>query len=131
MAARVSVALVALAMLVWLGVMERNVRLQAGAVDALRTGSALRDPARTQADLRRARLLNPDTAPDVTRAVVYRAVGRPRQAVVLLENVVRREPDNLAAWGVLRLSAAGNDADAFRRSLSALRRLDPINVPPR
>jgi hypothetical protein len=131
MAARASVVLLALVMLAWLGVMERNLRLQAEGVAALRTGSALRDPARTQADLRRARLLNPDTAPDVTRAVVYRAVGRPRQAIALLETVVRREPDNLAAWSVLRLSAAGNDPDAFRRSLSALRRLDPVNVPPR
>lgn len=122
---RAAVVVVAVAVLAWLGVMYRDAYLQARGVAGLRDG----DLAAAASDLRRARLLNPDAAPDVTRAVIYRARGDDRAAVALLDDVVRREPDNLAAWSVMRLSATGTDPNAFRRSLIALQRLDPVNVP--
>ena len=120
-----AVVVVAVAVLAWLDVMYRDAYLQARGVAELRDG----DLSAAASDLRRARLLNPDAAPDVTRAVIYRARGDDRAAVALLDDVVRREPDNLAAWGVMRLSATGTDPNAFRRSLIALQRLDPVNVP--
>ena len=127
MVARGVVAVVGVCLIAWLGVMERDRRLQARADDAIHA----RDLTRAERDLRGARLLNPDTAPDVTRAVLYRAGGQQERAIALLQDVVRREPDNLTAWSVLRLSAAGTDPAAFRRSLAALQRLDPVSVPRR
>ena len=121
---RIAVAVVAVVVLAWLGVMYRDAHLQARGVAAL----GERDLRAAEADLRAARFLNPDAAPDVTRAVIHRAQGRERDAIALLE-VVRREPDNLSAWSVMRLSAAGTDPAAFRRSLAQLQRLDPVNVP--
>jgi hypothetical protein len=127
MVARALVAVVAVCVIAWLGVMERDGRLQWRADDAIHA----HDLTRAERDLRGARLLNPDTAPDVTRAVLYRARGQQRRAIALLDDVVRREPDNLTAWSVLRLSATGTDPSAFRRSLVALQRLDPLSVPRR
>jgi cytochrome c-type biogenesis protein CcmH/NrfG len=59
---------------------------------------------------------------------VLQARGRPADAVALLEDVVRRQPDNLVAWGVLHQVARGRDAGAAERALAARRRLDPLSV---
>jgi predicted Zn-dependent protease len=127
-AARVAVALVAVAALAWLGVMERDAYLRARGVE---TAGQLRKPAdfaRAEADLRAARLLNPDATPDVDRAVLYLAAGRRRDAVALLEDVVRSEPDNRTAWVVLYGASDRRDAAAAERALAALRRIDPLNA---
>jgi tetratricopeptide (TPR) repeat protein len=126
--ARACVALVAVAVLGWLAVMERDARLLARGVEALQPGSSPGELERAEADLRRARLLNPDTAPDVNRALLYRARGEAERAAATLEDVLRREPDNLVAWAVLGLLARGRDEPAVRRALAAQRRLDPINA---
>jgi predicted Zn-dependent protease len=119
--ARIAVAAVAVLVLAWLAVMERDVRL-------LATGSAAaerRDVAAAEADFRSARTLNPDTTPDLRRAFLYQATGRGEEAVALLENVVRREPDNLPAWGLLLTFTRESDPATARRALAAARRLDP------
>ena len=122
---RVAVAVVAVVVLAWLGVMYRDAHLQARGVAAL----GERDLRAAEADLRAARFLNPDAGPDVTRGVIYRGQGRERDAIALLEEVVRREPDNLRAWTVMRLLAAGIDPATYRRSQAELQRLDPVNFP--
>jgi hypothetical protein len=126
---RIAVAIVAVVVIAWLGVMYRDAHLQARGVAVLRDRSADRDLRGAEADLLAARFLNPDAAPDTTRAVIYRAQGRDRDAIALLDEIVRREPDNLSAWSVMRLSATGTDTAAFKRSLAQLQRLDPVNVP--
>jgi tetratricopeptide (TPR) repeat protein len=113
--------------LAWLGVMERDARLYARGLDTARNLHAPGSFARAEADLKGARLLNPDSAPDYARAVVYRGGGRPAQAIALLDEIVRREPDNLAAWGALYALARDDPATA-RRALDARRRLDPVNA---
>jgi cytochrome c-type biogenesis protein CcmH/NrfG len=118
---RVFVIIVAAAVLVWLGVMERAVRLQAGGTAA----AEARDFDAADRDFRGARLLNPDTTPDAQRAFVYQAGGRSEDAVALLEEVVRREPDNLQAWGLLYAFTRERDPGSARRALEARRRLDP------
>jgi predicted Zn-dependent protease len=105
---RAAVILVAVVVIGWLGVMERAVRLQAGAA--------------TVADYRAARLLNPDTLPDVRRAFRYQGAGRRQEAAALLEDVLRREPDNLEAWGLLYAFTKDE------RALEARRRLDPLGA---
>lgn len=124
MLARAAVAVVAVLVLGWLGVMERNLRLQERGAAALNSKGDPAVLARAETDLRRATLLNPGTMPDLSRALVRRARGRTGEAAALLEDVVRREPDNLTAWRVLRLLSP----EAAGRSLAAQRRLDPVNA---
>ena len=107
---RAAVIAVAIAAFGWLALMERSVRLQTS-----RGTSA-------EADFRAARLLNPDTLPDVRRAFLLQSRGNAHQAARVLEDVLRREPDNLEAWGLLY--AFTKD----QRALAARRRLDPLGA---
>lgn len=104
---RAAAIVAALLALGWLGLMERSVRLQASP---------------TEDRLRAARTLNPDTLPDVRRAFLYQSRDRPDDAARVLEDVLRREPDNLEAWGLLY--AFTKDP----RALEARRRLDPLGA---
>jgi len=104
---RAAVIAVAVAALGWLGLMERSLRLQTSPSDE---------------DLRAARILNPDTLPDVRRAFLFQSQGRTRDAARALEGVLRREPDNLEAWGLL-YQFTGDE-----RALEARRRLDPLGA---
>jgi hypothetical protein len=125
--ARVVLVVVALAAIGWLGVLERDTRLTArGVVNATRLSTA-GGFERAQSDLRAARLLNPDTTPDVDRAIVYRGSGRGAAGRALIEDVLRREPDNLTAWALL-YTIAGRDPAVARRALAARARLDPFNA---
>jgi hypothetical protein len=126
--ARVAVGVVAVAVLAWLGVMERNTRLEASGLAAARQLQVPGNLERADADLRAARLLNADTTPDLARAVVYQAAQRPEQAAALVEDILRREPENLRAWGLLLAIARDRDPAAARRALAARRRLDPVNA---
>jgi hypothetical protein len=119
---RAFVAVLALAAIGWLVVMERDVRLQASAIEAADRG----DHARAEVDLQGARLLNPDTLPDVQRAFLYEGNGRSAEATDLLEDVVRREPENLDAWGLLYAFTRERDPALARRAMEARRRLDPL-----
>lgn len=128
MAARLAVAALALVLVGWLGVMERDAHLQARAVEAARPPRAAGDLERAASDLRAARLLNPDTAPDVLRAFVLQAAGEDRAALALVSDVVRREPDNLDAWGVLYTLTRQRDPATAQRALAARQRLDPVRA---
>jgi predicted Zn-dependent protease len=121
---RAVVAAVAVAVIAWLGVMELNVRRQADGLDAAQR----RDFAAADADFRAARTLNPSTAPDVSRAFLYARNGKQDRAAALLKDVVRREPDNLTAWGVLYSFAKDDDPATAARALAARRRLDPVSA---
>jgi predicted Zn-dependent protease len=121
---RVAVAVVAVLVIAWLGVMELDARRQANGVSAAQRG----DFAAAHADFRAARTLNPSTAPDVNRAFLYERAGRHARAAALLEDVVRREPDNLTAWGVLFTFARNHDPATAARALAARRRLDPVSA---
>jgi len=118
--ARAVVAAVAIVVIAWLGVMERDHRL------LLRGAAPGASFAAADNDLRAARFLNPDTTPDLARAFLLFHAGRRQEAVAAIERVLRREPDNLYAWDELRTVASGNDPAVLRRAESELRRLDPI-----
>jgi predicted Zn-dependent protease len=125
--ARAAVAAVAVLVLGWLGLMERDVRLEAqGTALAAAPGNL----APADAKLRAAQRLNPDTAPELKRAFLYVGAGRPATAAAILEGILRREPDNLAAWGALFNVARDRDRAAMDRALAARRRLDPLRAPP-
>jgi predicted Zn-dependent protease len=126
MAARAVVVAVAVLVLGWLAVMERDERLQARGVRAAQDARA--NFAGADADFRDARLLNPDSAPDVSRAFLYQRVGRAAQAAELLQDVVRREPDNLSAWALLATFTSERDPATARRARAQVRRLDPVRA---
>ena len=128
MLARVALGLVAAFVLAWLAVMERDARLQARGIAAAERIAVAGNVERAEDDLRAASFLNPDTAPDVGRAAVYNAAGRWRESIALLDDVLRREPDNIAAWGVLYLVARDRDPAAAERAINARRRLDPLRA---
>ena len=121
---RVLVIAVAVAVLAWLGMMERSVRLQASGVEAAQAP----DFSAAEADFRAARVLNADTSPDIRRAFLYQGSGRPGDAAAVLEDVVRREPDNLDAWGLLYAFTRERDPALARRALEARARLDPLGA---
>lgn len=132
-AARAGVALVAVVVLAWLAVMEYDARTLKHGVETASEMFTAGNPSpegfrSAESDFRDARLLTPDTTPDLHRAVLYRVHGRTSQAVALLEDVVRREPDNVTAWNVLYALVRDGDPVAARRALAARRRLDPLSV---
>ena len=61
------------------------------------------------------------------RAPLSAQERRPAAAGVL-EDVLRREPDNLTAWAVLYSVSRDYDAATARRALAARRRLDPLSA---
>jgi hypothetical protein len=117
---------VAVVLIGWLVVMERDARLY----ERIAAGVRFDDPAtvaRADDDLRSARLLSPDRTPDVLRALILSAAGRSPGARALLEDVVRAEPDNLSAWTALGWVNGGRDAQLERRVVAEMKRLDPLS----
>jgi predicted Zn-dependent protease len=121
---RILVIVAAMLVIGWLAVMELDVRRQANGVSAAQR----RDFAAADADFRAARTLNPDTAPDVSRAFLYERAGRHRQAAGVLEDVLRREPENLTAWALLFTFTKDHDRATAERALAARRGLDPVSA---
>ena len=68
MLARACVAVIALVVLGWLAIMERDTRLQARYSAAVRPGESTAQMASAERDLRAARLLNPDAQTDIDLA---------------------------------------------------------------
>jgi hypothetical protein len=126
MAARVAVAAVAIVVLAWLAAMERDARLEARGVALAGRAATAADYARAHEAFRAASWLNPDTTPEVGRALLYKAERDQRRAVATIEAVLRREPENITAWGVLYAFTREPDPAAARRALAARRRLDPF-----
>ena len=125
-AARIGLAVLALVVAAWLAVGLR------AAVPETRALSKARDDARTPAGQRQvrrlftdARSLNPDSQPRVSEASFLVATGKRREAVRVLEPVVRDEPDNAEAWAILAGATAKADRRRNAQALAQLRRLKP------
>ena len=130
MVARVAIAVGAVLVLAWLGLMELDVRREARGTELASKLAVPGNLARADAALRGAQRRSPDTEPELRRAFLYVGAGRPTQAAAILEGILRQEPDNLAAWGALFNVARDRDAAAADRALDARRRLDPLRAPP-
>jgi hypothetical protein len=125
--ARVVVAVLAVMVVAWLAIMERDWHLMGSGARSAQHALDPRAFARADAAFRGAELLNPSAQPRISRAILLDAARRPG-AQALVEDVLRREPDNLTAWGVLYTIARGHDPAAVRRALAAQRRLDPVSA---
>ena len=136
MAARLALALLAVAAIGWLGLSYRSVEhqeeaeatLQKPLAEYLKTG---RSSAVPPAELRRAtdridaaKRLNPDSTLDLDRGSLHLLSGEEAKAADTFQDVVDREPQNLQAW--LALAFATRDTDRAR-ARRATRRADALN----
>jgi hypothetical protein len=139
---RAGVALVAIVVLAWLVVMERDARLldnghalsqrlsQNDNVACARSATSrpiCKDFTRAVDYAHRAGFLNPDSEPDLFYGVLANS-GRWRQQSAAIRKVIRDEPDNLSAWSALLLVNRGHDGGVVRLALLNLHRLDPLDI---
>jgi predicted Zn-dependent protease len=75
-----------------------------------------------------ARANNPDTRPVEREAGLLIRNGRPRQAVTLLQPIVKREPQDLTAWVLIAIGARGADPALEREALARVGALNPLSV---
>lgn len=127
MMARVLLAVLAVAVIAWLGVLIRDTRLSASAGAVL-----FRTPPPTQrelqaalADLSDAQLLTPDPTPKVNQARFELFRGRDRAALTLADQVVSDEPANLDAWAVVFQAGQIVDPSRAQQARAAILRLNP------
>jgi hypothetical protein len=122
---RVSLGLVAVVVIAWLSVMAYD----QGALKHGVTKAGTFHPIGADRYFRRARLLNPSTRPDALLALYEAVHGSRQRAIARLEDVLRKEPDDVYVWHELYGIALGHDAAITRRARAALRRLDPRDFP--
>jgi hypothetical protein len=122
--ARIVVAMLAVPLVLWFGVLARDARIGQEAVQRVKDEPSMsRDRWRqTMDELRQAELLNPGDEWTVHRAG-WLLLRDWAEAERLARSVVRREPDNLAARNILRI-VRGPDRDraaalAARRAAEA------------
>ena len=133
---RLALVGIALLILAWLAIALRDVRAQeegreivSDSLKALARGDIERaDPVQLERAgrlLEDARLLNPDVSPLVDRGNQLFLAGRVDEAIDRLQEVVRREPDNVEAWARLTIAAEERDPALAARARAEARRLDP------
>jgi predicted Zn-dependent protease len=115
---RVVLALVAVLVLAWVGVLARNHEVGRDAVDE-RDAEALDS----------ARLLDPNRYWDQVLPGVLLLNGEPRRAAAAAERLIRAEPENVVAWSLLREAASQTDPDRAAEATAELRRLNPRTAP--
>lgn len=115
---RVVLALVAVLVLAWVGVLVRNHEVGRNAVDE-----------RDAKELESARLLDPNRYWDQVLAGVLLLNGEPRRAAAEAEQLIRAEPENVVAWSLLREAARQTDPDRAAEATGELRRLNPRTAP--
>lgn len=132
MRARVLLAVTALLALGWLAVSLRDDMVQTRALASVSFAQDVPAARLTRAAdrLRSAELLNPDQTLRLYRANFYARQGQTSRGVRLVEDVVRREPENLDAWGLLFRLTNGTNPRLAARATAQLRRLNPRGGPP-
>jgi tetratricopeptide (TPR) repeat protein len=129
MAARIAVGVLVVAVLAWLAIGLRNARLEADGASLIGSSPATASPERlaeARDAYRRAGERNPDTGPEIRAAGIANFTGQPEEAVELLRDVVRREPENFDAWLVLASAAAEIDPPLAERARERARSLNPL-----
>jgi hypothetical protein len=127
-AARVLLALLAVLVLAWVGVLARNHEL--GREAALRAFLGPEpNPGERERDLKTledAELLDPNAYWRVARANYLLLDGDAREAARTAEALVRDEPENLFAWSALMRATARTEPRRSAEAAAAIRRLDPL-----
>jgi hypothetical protein len=123
---RVALALIAIVLIAWFAVLVRNQVIGQAATGRIVDASSMSTSEWRSAmdDLRRAELLDPSTTWRVGRAN-YLVLRDRREALEVATSVVRREPDNLAAWAVVLKASEGLDPERAAHARREIRRLNP------
>ena len=129
MPGRIAIAAAAIAAGIWIAFGLRSAHLQDEAT-ALAPGPPAPPPPAERAErartlLRRARTLNPDVRPRLLEAGVLLYTGREREALAALDEVLRREPENLTAEAARYQALRGLDPAAAAASARRIRELAP------
>lgn len=124
--ARVFIILVALIACAWFVFGIRQARDTSNATSLISKSGTLTaaQSARAASLLDSAGVLNPDAEVDVLRARLALDERIPGRAMRIVEDVVRREPQNIEAWFVLA-SASGRQPKTLLRALEQIARLEP------
>jgi len=115
--ARWVLAGLAVLVIAWTAVLLRD--LEVG-----RDGVSARDPERLES----ARLLDPSLYWDQIRAGVLLINGDADAAAAQAEAVILAEPDNFAAWSLLRVATRRSDPRRSAQAERALTRLNPLTA---
>lgn len=128
MAPRILLALCALLVLGWAGVLTRDHYVRQSAAEPLlyQTNLSDADFDRHMGRMRDARFLNPDSSVELARTEYYLFRGRARAAARVAEALVRDEPDNADAWRLLWRATRENDPVRAKQAAAALQRLNPL-----
>jgi cytochrome c-type biogenesis protein CcmH/NrfG len=127
---RVVLALVAVLVLGWLGVLYRGERVARAASDKIYYENPLA-PAeyeRQMNRLRDARVLDPDRSWQLVQVRYMLLYDQPRRAIDAAERFVRSEPDNVEGWVLLFNAARELDSGRSREAADQIRRLNPLSV---
>ena len=98
--------------------------------DAAAAATNAHQYARAARLLDRAGRLNPDATVDLARARVAISEGDQGSTRRILLDVVRREPENAAAWGAIAYDFIQSDPALSKRGLQAFYRLNPKKPQP-
>ncbi len=119
-------ALIAIVLIAWFSVLARNHALgtEASLRIVAQPGMGAAQWQRSMDDFRRAELLDPSTEWSIVRAQ-YWLLRDKRKALRAADSVLRREPDNLAAWSAVLRASDGLDPARHRQAVMQIRRLNP------
>jgi hypothetical protein len=123
---RAALALIAIVLIAWFAVLVRDQVVGHAAIGRIVDAGSMSESEWRGAmdDLRSAELLDPSTTWRVGRAN-YLVLRDRREALEVANSVVRREPDNLAAWAVVLQASEGLDPRRAARARREIRRLNP------
>jgi hypothetical protein len=127
-ATRVLLALTAVLVLAWTGVLLRNLELAEDAALRGFFGPKLSEGERERdlESLEDAQLLDPSSYWELAAANYHLVNGDPRRAVPAAEALVRAEPENIFAWRVLLEALRQTDRPGVDRAAAEIRRLNPL-----
>lgn len=131
MAARVLLALTAVLVLAWVGVLFRNYEIGKDAAVRAFFGPKL-SRAERERDLDRlddAQLLDPNAYWRIARANYHILDGDRRRAARAAEDLVRDEPQNIFAWSTLLQATRRSDPERAAEAVAEIRRLNPLASP--
>lgn len=128
MAARAALALTAVIVLAWVGVLLRNYEIGKDAAVRAFFGPKL-SQAEGKRDLQRlddAQFLDPNAYWRVARANYLILDGDQRRAARAAEQLVRDEPQNLFAWGTLYQATKKDDPERAAQAAREIKQLNPL-----
>ena len=119
-------AVLAIAAIAWLALGYRSTVLSdRGERLAERPDQTAAQVREAEGTLDDARFLNPDTRPLFVEGFLLATHRRYEEGIDLLEQGVRREPDNVVGWGILAQATARRDPARSREARAEILRLSP------